>query len=336
MLVAASNLLHRGIIFLMVVSFLFGGFLFAENRTFVGQDLPDRETLFQVSTMNALLSGVFEGDKTIGELKKHGDFGIGAMHRLDGEMIALDGEFFQIKHVGWAFPVSDLMKTPFAAVTFFDEDEFLTIEDGPVDFAAVRKILDDLIVNKDIFYAIRIDGEFEFAKTRSVPSQKKPYRKLDEVLKNEQKIRDLKNVEGTMVGFWYPRYVGGINVPGYHFHFITKDRTRGGHLLDCSLIKGEVRIDRITQIHIELLESINRDTLQGAIPKQELRLLACGHIADDFKRGVELSLAVVDISALTHALDPDLLPASFLSFSIALTTSFISFGGLCAIQTVKL
>ena len=253
------NLAYRRIMFLLGVSFLCGGFFLAENRPFVGQDSPDRETLFQISTMNALLAGAFDGEKTIGELKKHGDFGIGATDKLDGEMIALDGEFYRFNVLGQASPVSDFMKTPFAAVTFFDGDESLAIENGPIDFSTFRKSMDAMITNKDIFYAIRIKGEFESLVIRGVPAQKKPYRKLEEVLRNRQKITDFHNLKGTMVGFWYPRYVGGINIPGYHFHFITKDRKRGGHVLDCRLINGEIRIDRTRKIHIELLESINRD-----------------------------------------------------------------------------
>ena len=133
------------------------------------------------------------------------------------------------------------------------------IEKGPIDFSTFRKSLDALITNKDFFYAIRIKGEFESLVFRSVPAHKKLHRKLDEVLINEQKVRDYRNLKGTIVGFWYPRYVGGINVPGYHFHFITKDRKRGGHVLDCRLINGEVLIDRTPKIHIELLKNINRD-----------------------------------------------------------------------------
>jgi acetolactate decarboxylase len=236
----------------VIVYILFHSPVTACSRISDGQDLPDKELLFQVSTMKALLDGKFDGEMTFGELRGHGDFGIGVMNKLDGKMIALDGEFYQIKVLGGAFPISDFMKTPFAVVTFFDVDESLVIGDGPVSFAAMTRKLNNLIVNKEIFYAIRIDGEFRMVKIRSVPPQNKPYRRLNKVLRTGQKIRNLENITGTMVGFWYPRYVGGINVPGYHFHFITKDRSKGGHVLDCRLINGEVRIDRITQIHIEL------------------------------------------------------------------------------------
>jgi acetolactate decarboxylase len=213
----------------------------------------DREMLFQTSTMQALLAGSFDGNKTVGELRNQGDMGIGVFNGLDGEMIALEGQFYQVKEDGQAFSVSDQMKTPFAVVTFFDVEYVLLIENGPTGFAALRKSLDTLITDKNVFYAIKIDGEFASIKIRSVPAQQKPYRKLLEVIKNDQKIQDLKNVKGTMVGFWFPVYSGGINISRYHFHFISKNRKRGGHVLDCTLRKGTVAIDLTPKIQIELL-----------------------------------------------------------------------------------
>lgn len=238
----------------LILAFLLSGCNVTTGNNIANKyTIPGRETLFQVSTINALLAGSYDGEKTFAELKKQGDFGLGTIQGLDGEMIALDGKFYQIKVDGQVHPVSDLMKTPFAVVTFFKADESLLVEDGPVDFAVVRKSLDTLITNKKIFYAIRIDGEFESVKIRSVPAQQKPYRRLDEVIKCDQNIQQLKNVNGIMVGFWYPRYIGGINISGYHFHFITTDRKQGGHVLDCRLVKGKVEVDRTHKIHVELL-----------------------------------------------------------------------------------
>jgi len=241
-----------GVTGLFIAYFLSGCSVSAENKIAYEQAPTNKETLFQISTINALLAGVYDGKKTFAELKKQGNFGIGAIQGLDGELIALDGKFYQIKVDGTAYPVSNLMRTPFAVVTFFEADESLLIEDGPVDFVTIRKYLDALITNKNIFYAIRIDGDFESVKIRSVLAQDKPFRKLEEVLKSDQNIQQFTGVNGTMVGFWYPNYIGGINVYGYHFHFITKDRKRGGHVLDCRLVKGKVKIDRTPQIHIEL------------------------------------------------------------------------------------
>jgi len=83
----------------------------------------NKDLLFQTSTIDALLEGVYDGDITFGELKKYGDFGLGTFNGLDGEMLELDGRAYQIKTDGVAYAVNDSMKTPFAVVTFFEPDE---------------------------------------------------------------------------------------------------------------------------------------------------------------------------------------------------------------------
>ena len=40
----------------------------------------------------------------------------------------------------------------------------------------------------------------------------------------EEPIFEFHDVEGTIVGFFTPDYLRGVNVPGYHLHFITADR----------------------------------------------------------------------------------------------------------------
>src|SRR6202453_1873392 len=57
-------------------------------------------TLFQVSTSTALVKGVYNGVVTVGELKQHGDLGLGTFDGLDGEMLALDGHFYQVHGSG--------------------------------------------------------------------------------------------------------------------------------------------------------------------------------------------------------------------------------------------
>jgi ABC-type antimicrobial peptide transport system permease subunit len=85
------------------------------------------DTLFQTSTINALLEGVYDGDTDINTLSKHGDLGIGTFNALDGEMIVLNGTFYQIKSDGKAYVVSNQTKTPFAAVTHFASDQMFFV-----------------------------------------------------------------------------------------------------------------------------------------------------------------------------------------------------------------
>jgi acetolactate decarboxylase len=186
----------------------------------------------------------------IGELKRYGDFGIGTFDALDGEMICLDGAFYQIKADGIAYPVSDSLTTPFAVVTPFEADKTVPVQDIR-DYEALQRAVDGLIPDKTIFYAIKVEGHFTYIKTRSVPRQKEPYPPLVEAVKN-QTVFEFSDVKGTIVGFWCPDSAKGVNVPGYHLHFITQDRKAGGHLLACQLRQGTIAVDYTSQFHMVL------------------------------------------------------------------------------------
>jgi acetolactate decarboxylase len=220
----------------------------------------DDDTLFQISTINALLDGDYTGSMTFGELKKHGTFGLGTFDKLDGEMIGLEGGFYQIKSDGVAYPVPDSMTTPFAVVTVFDADQTLPAQDG-MDYEGLQSYLDEAIPDKSIFYAVKIDGIFNYIKTRSVPKQQEPYPPLVEVVK-EQTVFEFHDVSGTIVGFRCPDSVTGVNVPGYHLHFITEDRKAGGHLLACQLHDATIAIDYTSEFYMVLPQ--HKSTTQKA------------------------------------------------------------------------
>jgi acetolactate decarboxylase len=206
--------------------------------------------LFQASTIGALLDGAFDGDLSFAELAEHGDLGLGTLNGLDGEMIALDGEFFRADVDGDVTPIPARERTPFAVVTRFEPalDERL---EGPLAHADLLARLDALIPAGASSCAIRLDGRFELVRARSVPAQRPPYRPLTEVVA-EQHVFELAEVEGTMVGFRFPAYAEGIEVAGYHLHFISADRRRGGHVLDSRAGDLRARLDPSDDLHVEL------------------------------------------------------------------------------------
>ncbi len=212
-----------------------------------------RDVLFQTSMFNALDQGVQEGDFSIKELKQRGDFGIGTFNAIDGEMVVLDGECFQIKANGTALHASDSMRTPFAAVTFFEPDKMVSLDEVK-DYDSLKQLLDKELPTKNIFHAIRIRGTFKYIRSRSIPRQKPPYGSLHKVFETQQ-ISEFRNVRCTLVGFWSPSYVKGINIPGYHFHFVTEDQKAGGHVFECHLEKGVAEIDFISQFLMVLPRS---------------------------------------------------------------------------------
>ena len=56
-----------------------------------GCSTAPQNVVYQESTVDALLSGVYDGELPLEQLRKHGHFGIGTFDRLDGEMVLLDG-----------------------------------------------------------------------------------------------------------------------------------------------------------------------------------------------------------------------------------------------------
>jgi acetolactate decarboxylase len=216
----------------------------------------ESHVLFQASTIGALLEGAYDGDLSFAELAAHGDLGLGTLNRLDGEMIALDGEFWRADVEGRVHPIAAGAKTPFAVVTRFEPTIEARLGDG-LDHAALLERLDALVPAGTSSCAVRLDGRFDLVRARSVPAQAPPYRPLTEVVA-EQHVFELHDVAGTMLGFRFPAYVEGIEVAGYHLHFISEDRSRGGHVLDSRAAAGlRARLDPSDDLHIELPPAID-------------------------------------------------------------------------------
>lgn len=216
----------------------------------LGEEVRPHHVLFQTSTIDALLQEEYDGDIDFAELAGRGDFGLGTLDALDGEMIALDGGFYQVKADGRAYEIDRRARTPFAVVTFFEPNLSRTLA-TPTDFDGFCTYLDRLVGDEAPCCAVRLDGRFEYVKTRSVPRQHKPYPPLIEVVKRQPTF-ELRDVTGSIVGFRFPRYAQGLNVAGYHFHFITQDRSAGGHVLDFRLAGGELSVDQEADLRLEL------------------------------------------------------------------------------------
>ena len=208
------------------------------------------EVLHQVSTIDALLAGLYDGVLPVKDLKQQGDLGIGTFDSLDGEMIVVDGKVFRVSADGRASVVADDETTPFASVTHFDAEQQLQLPtDTTLD--SLKTLIAQTGLSPNLFHAFRLEGSFNTVATRSVPRQVKPYSPLVEVVKS-QPLFNFEQIEGVMVGFYCPAYVKGINVPGYHLHFLTADKSAGGHVLSFSTNKVTLAIDTLTGFALQL------------------------------------------------------------------------------------
>jgi acetolactate decarboxylase len=210
----------------------------------------DPHVLFQASTIGALMEGRLEGDLSVAELAGQGTLGLGTFDGLDGEMIVIDGRVLRADADGRVSEAEAERRTPFAVVVDFTAE--ITLEPaGPLDHAGLLATIEGALPPGTSTCAIRVDGAFESVRARSVPRQEPPYRSLDEVAR-EQHVFELADVEGTMVGFRFPDHAAGIELPGFHLHFVTSDRTRGGHVLDGRATWARIGLDPASSLEVEL------------------------------------------------------------------------------------
>lgn len=212
----------------------------------------EHNTLFQVSTTGALVEGLYQGEVTVGLLRRHGDFGLGTFNNLDGEMVALDGQFYQIRSDGIAYPVTDDILSPFAVVTHFIPEQTFELADCS-DLTTMLSKIDQFRISDNIFFAIRVEGTFSYIRTRAVAKQEEGVRLVEAAA--TQPEFEFYDVTGTLVGFWTPEYVKTINVPGYHLHFLTEDRQAGGHLLECSAARVQLQLQHEGGFRMSLPET---------------------------------------------------------------------------------
>lgn len=231
-------------------------------------------TLFQVGALIGFLESVYDGDCSFKQLAKLGDFGLGTLNGVDGEMVAVDGRFYRIDVHGVATLIPPTACTPFSVVTEFQPSQSFEIKNIP-SLLALNQLLDTHLSTPNIFYMIRIDGELEWVKLRSEACQVRTYRPLSETLPKLQRIYELTNSKGTLVVSRCPHYSAAFTIPGYHYHYIDDKKETGGHVFDFKIKSARVMINPIRQFNMTLLDTPDFDKanlevdIQAALKKVE-------------------------------------------------------------------
>lgn len=211
-----------------------------------------KNTLTQVSTIDALLAGAYDGQLTTGQLLRYGDFGIGTFDALEGEMIVLDRKVYQARADGSVQLMPTNATTPFACVVTFVPDSTPCLRTACTK-ESFQTTVDNIASNQNLFLAVKFEGYFPLMKVRSVPKQEKPYPPLAEVTEH-QSVFEYTSVHGTVLGFRCPSFVKGVNVPGWHLHFISDDKTKAGHILDFTSVGGNLQLDACNRFYMMLPE----------------------------------------------------------------------------------
>jgi acetolactate decarboxylase len=185
-------------------------------------------TLFQYATFNSLKQGNYAGLFSFTEVLKDVDFGLGCFEHLDGEMALVDGELWRLPADGVAVRANPTSLTPFAAVTKFAPTVTFAIPQE-IELDGFVKIVAEKVPEKNVPIAVRIDGVFEAIQFRSCYKQSPPYTDLAEAARTGA-VFTRERIAGSVVGFRFPGYLGGLNLPGFHLHFVSGDKTTGGHV----------------------------------------------------------------------------------------------------------
>jgi len=210
------------------------------------------ETAFQTSTIGAVLDGVYHGDVSVGELRQHGDFGLGTFNELDGELVMLDGIVYRMDRECRAHVVPDDVRSPFATVTRWVTMRHADVTNVPRLAQFESRVL-ELMRSPNYLYGVRAEGRFRSIEVRSVARQPRGTRLVDAT--RAQTTRVLTNCDGTLVGFYTPPFLGHVGVSGFHLHFITRTLDAGGHVLGFDLERARVELDEMPQLNLALPES---------------------------------------------------------------------------------
>ena len=215
---------------------------------------PKPSSIYLCAPVNALVEGIYQEKIPLSKIRRHGDFGLGTFDSLDGEMVMLDGRVYQITGDGRVHEVDEAAATPFACVTFYAPASHDDL-DEELGHAEFQDWILRLLPSPNIFYALRLEGSFAHVKVRSVPRQEN-YRPLVEVAA-DQPVFELTEVEGTLAGFFSPSFLESLTVPGLHLHFLSADRTQGGHLLECRPRRVRAGVQFISTLELGLPMSLD-------------------------------------------------------------------------------
>jgi acetolactate decarboxylase len=209
-------------------------------------------SMFQVSTSGAIVEGLYQGALTVGDLRKHGDTGLGTFEDLDGELVMVDGHCYQARSDGTVMGAPDSTPTPFATVVAFAADVVDHLS-GVTSYDELTHRLDALRPSDNEFLAWRITGMCSRLRVRTACRHASGTPLVEAVA--DQAIFDFTDVPVTIVGFWSPGYAQAVAIPGYHLHAISDDRAHGGHVFDLTADSLRVELHRVSDLHLALPET---------------------------------------------------------------------------------
>jgi len=244
-------------------------FFIADSNGFAQQkSATTNDNLYSAGYASAFIGGLYDAWYPYKTLHQHGDFGLGAPAKLDGELIMLNGKLYKTQYTGKTSPVSDADQTPYAVVCFFKAKR--SFKPGrQLKKAAIFKYMDSVLTNQNGIYAIHIIGNFKYVKTRAFPPvEQKPYVPLAAML-DRQHFFEFNTIKGDLVGYKLPVFMEGPHISGYHFHFLSADKSSGGHIIDVIADDVTIEVDTLTSYTMELPPTADFNTFDFKKDRKE-------------------------------------------------------------------
>lgn len=210
--------------------------------------------IYQIGVLPAFMNGIYEGDIPFKKIEKLGDLGLGTVNGLKGELVVLDGDYYQMDESGRASKVNPLDATPFTIVTKLTLFKTVSLEHIN-NLDEVSKCIEKVMDTPNVFYMFRIDGVFSDVHLRSEHCEMMTHQPLYELLPSIQKKFTLEKSEGTIVGTFCPAYSAGFTIQNFHYHYINRDRTFGGHVFDVKIEHAILKLQKSHEFDLQVFQT---------------------------------------------------------------------------------
>lgn len=257
---------------------------------------PEHEVVHQLQLAHVLLDGEYQGVATLAEVLSEGNFGLGTVDHLDGEMVIVDGEPWQIDWHGRAHLLPLSTRTPFAVVASMHPVRRIEIEDA--GWEEVATTIEQLIDDPSAVVLVRLEGIFTSALMRSVPPQTPPYRPFNEVASHDEVRWTVAPFAGVLVGFRFPDLTPGATIAGLHLHGLDDQRTTGGHVHDFHVDNAVLTLGVSHDVTAHLPTHSKRDLLQTP---HDMRVVLQALSPSEPKTTIEVAQAIAETPENTRA-----------------------------------
>jgi len=195
--------------------------------------------LKQYSNSQNLVNGDYNSHTNIKNLLESFDFGLGTCESLDGEFLVKDRIAIHLKPDGTGDVISQEMGVSYCVMTNFTPD-WSKRTDCNLSLVEFYQIIENQYQNTSLPIIIMFEGEISSIKLRSMTKQSLPYKPLSLIMPTLT-LNDHNTTHGSIIGFYFPEASSKLNCPGYHLHYISRDNSIAGHIMDCVFGPGEIK-----------------------------------------------------------------------------------------------